>query len=96
MAESTGRSDVGLVKTGSNRLIDDFDGDDAVQHAIPSPVYRPLAASGYPFKDFVSADSLEHRCCRGLYLVCGVGLNWDKAGSQRLLKIVLARRFHQD
>ena len=26
VAESTGRGDVGVVKTGSNRLIDDFDG----------------------------------------------------------------------
>jgi len=50
----------------SDRLIDDFDGDDTVQHGIPSPVHRPLAARGYPLEDFVSADSLKHRCCRGL------------------------------
>ena len=50
----------------SDRLVDDLDGYDTVQHCIPSPVYRTLSACGYPIKDFVSADSLKHRCCRGL------------------------------
>ena len=43
-----------------NRPIDDINGHYTVQHCIPSPVHRPLAASGYPFKDFVSAGSLEY------------------------------------
>ena len=74
--------DVGMVQAGSessfslegfqvlgvvsDRLIDDFDCDDPVQHGIPSPVHRTLAARGYPVKDLVSAYSLEHGCCRGL------------------------------
>ena len=49
-----------------DRLIDDFDGHDTVQHGIPSPVHRTLPAGGYPAKDFVSAYALEHGCCRGL------------------------------
>ena len=43
-----------------NRLIDDLDGHDTVQHGIPGTVNRPLPASGYPLEDFVSADSLKH------------------------------------
>ena len=49
-----------------NRLIDDFDGHDTVQHGIPGAVDRAESAAAYPVKDFVSADSLEHGCCRGL------------------------------
>jgi len=67
---------VGMVQTGgqpglplkglqvgrviSDRLIDDFDGHHPVQHGVPGPVDGPLATSGYPFQDFVSAYSLEH------------------------------------
>jgi len=49
-----------------DRLVDDLDCHHTVQRGIPGTVDRPLATSGYPFEDFVSADSLEHRCCRGL------------------------------
>ena len=58
VAESVDRDDVGVC----NRLIDDFDGHDTVQHCILGTVNRPLPARGYPLKDFVSAYSLEHRC----------------------------------
>ena len=47
----------------SDRLVDDLDGDYTVQDGIPGAVNCALAARGYPLKDFVSADSLEHRCC---------------------------------
>ena len=50
-----------------NGPVDDPDGHDTVQHGVPGTVDRSLATSGYPVKDFVSADSLEHRCYRGLY-----------------------------
>jgi hypothetical protein len=49
-----------VLRVVSDGLIDDLDGDDTVQHGVPSPVHSPLAAGGYPLKDFVSADSLEH------------------------------------
>ncbi len=45
-----------------DRLVDDFDGDDPVQDSVRGPVDRPLAASGYPLQDFVSAYTLEHGC----------------------------------
>ena len=73
---------VGMVQTGglpglplkglqvgrviSDRLVDDLDSHDPVQDGIPGPVDGALATSGYPLKDFVSAYTLEHRCCRGL------------------------------
>ena len=76
--EATNPGDVGMVLAGSesglslegfqilgvvsDRLVDNLDGDDTVQNGVPSPVHSSLAAGGYPFKDFVSADSLEHRC----------------------------------
>ena len=50
----------------SDRLVDDLDGDDTVQHGVPGTVYRTLSISSYPLEVFVSADSLEHDCCRGL------------------------------
>ena len=54
---------LGVVGDG---LVDDLDCHHTVQRGIPGTVDRPLATSGYPFEDFVSADSLKHRCCRGL------------------------------
>ena len=45
-----------------NGPVDDPDGDDTVQHSVPGTVDCSLATSGYPLEDFVSADSLEHRC----------------------------------
>ena len=45
-----------------SRLIDDFDGDDTVQHSVPGTVDDAESAAAYPVKDFVSADSLKH-CC---------------------------------
>ena len=50
----------------SDRLVDNLDGDDTVQHSVAGEVDCTLAASGYPLKNTVSADSLEHCCCRGL------------------------------
>ena len=39
---------------------------DYLQRGVSGTVNRPLAASGYPFEDFISAYALEHGCCRGL------------------------------
>ena len=55
-----------VMRVIGDRLVDDLYGHDPVKHGVPGPVDGPLAASGYPLKDFVSAYSLEHRCCRGL------------------------------
>ena len=55
-----------MLGVGGDGLVDDFDGDDTVQHGVPGTVYRTLSTSSYPLEDFVSADSLEHDCCRGL------------------------------
>ena len=44
---------LGVVCDG---LIDNLDGDHTVQDGIPGPVDRSLATSGYPLKDFISAD----------------------------------------
>ena len=68
--------DVGVVQTGSqpglplegfqvlriigDRLVNGLYSHDPVQGGIPGPVDGPLATSGYPFQDFVSAYSLEH------------------------------------
>ena len=43
-------------------LVDDFDGHDPFQDGVPGPVDRPLTASGYPLKYFVSAYTLERGC----------------------------------
>ena len=70
--EVTNPGDVGMVLAGSESglSLEGFQmlgvGGDTVQHGVPGTVDRTLPASSYPLEDFVSADSLEHRCCRGL------------------------------
>jgi hypothetical protein len=58
-----GLEELGIV---GDWLVDDLDGDGAVQDGVRSAIDGAESATAYAFKVLVSADALKHGSCRGL------------------------------